>query len=332
MITAPMCFSILRVPKFGVPTLANLWRENFHPLNRNYGHSSWYDQLGFRIYNLEGGQNKRWTRKSMSTKAGRKAKTDPSSKPSNIRNEILEESVSTSCTISINKSEKNGTQKLQCCNIQETITKDKELARPVTVITFDIETTGFSRELDRIVEIALQDLSGGENSTFQTLINPECYIPNAVVHGITSRMVSRPDVPRMKELIPILLQFIKSRQKPDGYVLLVAHNARTFDVPFLLKEFSRCSVDIPLNWLFFDNILLARQLMKSTDSKIKKISLQALREYYNIPLVGSAHRAMSDVRTLSLILQRLTFDLKLGIPDLIERSFTTSDLINKKKN
>lgn len=68
----------------------------------------------------------------------------------------------------------------------------------------------------------------------------------------------------MKELIPILLQFIKSRQKPDGYVLLVAHNARTFDVPFLLKEFSRCSVDIPLNWLFFDNILLARQLMKST--------------------------------------------------------------------
>ena len=195
-----MCFSILRVPKFGVPTLANLWRENFHPLNRNYGHSSWYDQLGFRIYNLEGGQNKRWTRKSMSTKAGRKAKTDPSSKPSNIRNEILEESVSTSCTISINKSEKNGTQKLQCCNIQETITKDKELARPVTVITFDIETTGFSRELDRIVEIALQDLSGGENSTFQTLINPECYIPNAVVHGITSRMVSRPDVPRYRHV------------------------------------------------------------------------------------------------------------------------------------
>lgn len=332
MITAPMCFSILRVPKFGVPTLANLWRENFHPLNRNYGHSSWYNQLGFRIYNLEGGQNKRWTRKSLTTKAGRKAKANPSSKPTNIRNEILEESVSTSCTVSINKSEKSETQKLQYCDIQQTIIKNKDLARPVTVITFDIETTGFSRNLDRIVEIALQDLSGGENSTFQTLINPECYIPNSVVHGITNRMVSRPDVPRMKELIPILLQFVKSRQKPDGDVLLVAHNGRTFDVPFLVKEFSRCSIDIPPNWRFFDSIPLARQLMKSSDSKITKITLQALREYYSIPVVGSAHRAMSDVWSLSLIFQRLTFDLKLRIPDLIEGSFTALDLINKKKN
>lgn len=66
----------------------------------------------------------------------------------------------------------------------------------------------------------------------------------------------------MQELIPIILQFVKSRQKPGGYVLLVAHNARTFDVPFLLSEFSRYSVDIPLNWLFFDTMTLARQLMK----------------------------------------------------------------------
>ncbi|XP_038878498.1 exonuclease DPD1, chloroplastic/mitochondrial isoform X2 [Benincasa hispida] len=308
--------------------------EFFLSLALNCYHSSWHDQLGFRIYNLEGGQNKRWIRKSMTTKAGRKAKANPSSKPTNIRNEILEESISTSCTVSINKSEKSETQKLQYCDIQQLIIKNKELARPVTVITFDIETTGFSRNLDRIVEIALQDLSGGENSTFQTLINPECYIPNSVVHGITNHMVSRPDVPRMKELIPILLQFVESRQKqkPDGYVLLVAHNARTFDVPFLLKEFSRCSFDIPPNWRFFDSIPLARQLMKSSDSKITKISLQALREYYDIQLVGSAHRAMSDVRSLSLILQRLTFELKLGISDLIERSFTASDLINKKKN
>lgn len=191
-----MCFSILRVPKSGVHTLANLWRENFHPLNRNYGHSSWYGKLCFRIYSLEGGQNKRWTRKSVTTKAGRKAKTNPIRKPSDIRNEILEESVSTSCTVNINKSEKSETQKLQYCDIQQTIVKNKELAHPVTTISFDIETTGFSRDVDRIVEIAFQDLSGGENSTFQTLINPECYIPNSVIHGITSRMVDRPDVPR----------------------------------------------------------------------------------------------------------------------------------------
>lgn len=67
---------------------------------------------------------------------------------------------------------------------------------------------------------------------------------------------------RMKDLIPIMIQFIESRQKPNGYVLLVAHNARTFDVPFLLEEFNRCSFDIPPNWLFLDTLTLARELTK----------------------------------------------------------------------
>lgn len=67
----------------------------------------------------------------------------------------------------------------------------------------------------------------------------------------------------MEELIPILLQYVQSRQKPRGYVLLVGHNARTFDVPFIINEFSRCSIEIPPNWLFADTLPLARELMKS---------------------------------------------------------------------
>lgn len=67
----------------------------------------------------------------------------------------------------------------------------------------------------------------------------------------------------MGDLIPILLRYVGSRQKPDGYVVLVAHNARGFDVPFLIKEFSRCSFDIPSNWLFVDTLPLAREVMKS---------------------------------------------------------------------
>lgn len=67
----------------------------------------------------------------------------------------------------------------------------------------------------------------------------------------------------MGDLIPILLRYVGSRQKPGGYVVLVAHNARCFDVPFLIKEFSRCSFDIPSNWLFVDTLPLARKVMKS---------------------------------------------------------------------
>jgi DNA polymerase III epsilon subunit-like protein len=67
----------------------------------------------------------------------------------------------------------------------------------------------------------------------------------------------------MEELIPYLLQYVRSREKPDGYVLWVAHNARNFDVPFLINEFSRCSTEVPPNWLFVDTLPLAREVMKS---------------------------------------------------------------------
>lgn len=67
----------------------------------------------------------------------------------------------------------------------------------------------------------------------------------------------------MEDLIPILLQYVKSRQKPGGYIMWVAHNARSFDVPFLINEFTRCSTEVPSNWLFLDTLPLAREVMKS---------------------------------------------------------------------
>lgn len=68
---------------------------------------------------------------------------------------------------------------------------------------------------------------------------------------------------RMEDLIPILLQYVRSREKPGGDVLFVAHNARCFDVPFIICELRRYSIKIPPNWLFLDTLPLARELMKS---------------------------------------------------------------------
>lgn len=67
----------------------------------------------------------------------------------------------------------------------------------------------------------------------------------------------------MVELIPILLEFVRSRQKPGGYVVLVAHNGRGSDVPFLVHEFRRNDFEIPSNWYFLDTIPLSAQVMKS---------------------------------------------------------------------
>lgn len=77
----------------------------------------------------------------------------------------------------------------------------------------------------------------------------------------------------MKDLIPILTKYIRSRQIPGGFNLLAAHNGRTFDVPFLIKEFSRCSEEIPDNWLFLDTLPLARELMKLNGRSSFSLSL-----------------------------------------------------------
>jgi len=53
-----------------------------------------------------------------------------------------------------------------------------------------------------------------------------------------------------------------------------------------------------------------------------------VRRYYEIPLIGPAHRAMQDVNTLSYVLQKMTYQLKLTIPELLDGGFRASDLTN----
>lgn len=331
MKTAPMCFSIFEVPRCRIHTLANFGWDSFHRVDRTCRSSAPGRLLFSKANGLEGGYSRRWIGRPVSTQIERKNENTQNSKPTTITQQILDETVSTSAMLSINEAK----LEFQACDIEQKIAENQDLAKLVTVIVFDIETTGFSRENERIIEIALQDLDGGENSTFQTLVNPGRYVANSHVHGITTHMVSRPGVPRMEELIPILLWYVKSRQKSGGYILLVAHNARSFDVPFLVNEFTRCSVDVPANWMFVDTLVLAREVLKSQGLKMSSgTSLQDLRKRYGIPLLGSAHRAMSDVRALSLVLQRLTYDLKLSLSGLISKHFKASELpcMKKKKN
>ncbi|MED6112283.1 hypothetical protein PIB30_060260 [Stylosanthes scabra] len=327
MRTGSMIFSLLQVPRCRIHGLANYWGETFHSLGKAGGNNSSVRLLSSRIYGLQGGQKKKWTRRPITTNT----EGTGSTKSRSTNHEILSESILTTSAVNVNKGQVLQFDNVQYCNLQQEIAKSKDLLSKVTVMVFDIETTGLSREYERIIEIALRDLSGGENSTFQTLVNPQRYVPNSHIHRINTQMVNRPEVPRMDELIPILLQFIRSRQKPGGYVLFVAHNARCFDVPFIRSELRRHSTEIPPNWLFVDTLPLARELFKAKGTKSSSTTLVSLRDHYGIKVDGSAHRAMVDVDTLTQILHRLTYDLKLELPDLVKKSFTESDILNSEK-
>lgn len=310
--------------------MVNTWWEGFDSLGSKCRESYNLSLLGSSVCGHQG-NIRRWDRRQITT--GGESKSALSSAANigrGISHELVETS-STSTKVTINQRDGSKLQ-LQYTDVRELIADHKDLASLGTFIVFDLETTGFNRTTERIVEIALKDLRGGENSTFHTLVNPGRAVLNSHIHNISTNMVNRPDVPRMEDLIPILLQFVKSRQRPGGFVVLVAHNARTFDVPFLAHEFKRCSIEIPKNWLFLDSLPLAREAMKSEGTKVgARISLQALREHYGIPLVGSAHSAMSDVHSLSLVLQKLTFELKLPIAGLVQKTFRASELTTTTK-
>ncbi|KAL2345631.1 hypothetical protein Fmac_006916 [Flemingia macrophylla] len=321
-----MIFSLLHVPGCRIQSLTNFWGETFNNFSNTCGNNSGIRRLSSRIYGLQGGNRKKWTRPITTNTEGNRSTTSKS-----IKHEIVNETILASSTVNVNKTQLAQFQEIEYCDLQQEIAQNKNLSSLVTVIVFDIETTGFSRENERIIEIALRDLQGGENSTFQTLVNPQCKVPNSHIHGITTQMVNKPGVPRMVDLIPILLKYVRTREKPGGYVLLVAHNARCFDVPFIINELRRYSMEIPPNWLFLDTLPLARELMKSGGTELSSTSLAALRDLYRIKVDGSAHRAMVDVDTLSLILPRLTFDLKLTLSGLVKKSFTESDITYSKK-
>lgn len=328
---AAMCFSHFQLPRCQIHTFSGSWWKKVHKFGEIREYNYKYQLIGPNISSLQGGHSRRWTQKSLSTNI--EAKNILSRKTTNIVQQIADV---TSLTPSNLNTSRIDIDEWKHSYIEQEIS-EKDVSKLTTIFTFDIETTGFNRVNERIIEIALRDLSGGKESTFQTLINPEKMVTNTFIHGISRQMVTSSGVPRMKELIPILLDYVKSRQKPGGQVLFIAHNAKGFDVPFLINEFKRCSFDIPPDWVFVDSISLAREIIKDVGSKRAKRSLQALREYYGIPLVGNAHRAMSDVNVLSMVIQKMTHDLKLSVSSLLQHyAFTASEIINdnskKKKN
>ncbi|GAV91053.1 RNase_T domain-containing protein [Cephalotus follicularis] len=325
------CHFILQVPKCRIQSSLCLQSANVGSLSKNYPTLRHCDNyFGFKLLGLNKPSQGMGTRilPPISTTSGQRTKDGTSSEPSNGRSGFSYGSVKAS---TVTNSHSRCFHRIQYGDAQSKIFESKNSKPLVRVFVFDLETSGLCKEERRIIEIAIRDLSGGKNSCFQTLVNPEQDVPNSRIHGITTDMVNRPDVPRMVDLIPILVRYIESRLMPGELPLFVAHNARRFDVPFLIKEFSRCKIDIPSNWLFLDTLPLARELMKLNGSKLS--SLEALRDHFEIPIEGSSHRAMSDVNLLSSIFGRMTIVMKLTVNDLMERdSFKAADSGNLKKN
>lgn len=153
-------------------------------------------------------------------------------------------------------------------------------------IVLDIETTGFSYDNDRIIEIAaIAYKYGNKLSEFHSMINPGRLIPKDVVSltGISQENVD--SAPTLEDIKDSFFQFI-------GDSPIVGHNALAFDIPFLSKQFSA-----PIENLVIDTLPMSRKAF----DLLPHHNLSYLNTVLELESAGS-HRALNDVETTNKLL------------------------------
>lgn len=170
------------------------------------------------------------------------------------------------------------------------------------VISFDLETTGRETSTCRIIEIAAMNCATGE--VWSTLVNPGVgeLVPADIteITSITTEMVKEPSVPIFADVArqfhAVVATWEAAAELPP---LLVAHNGRSFDTPFLVHEHRRAGLAMPAHWRFGDSVLLARAVLGASrdTNPAGGNSLGQLVSYFQLPQL-QAHRAESDARML----------------------------------
>ena len=182
--------------------------------------------------------------------------------------------------------------------------KIPEVLLKKSFVVFDLETTGFQTQLDKIIEIgAVKIVDGQIVESFNTLINPQIPIPlqSQECNHINDDMVR--DKPMFAEVCGDFYKFAHDS-------VLVAHNI-SFDHGFL-DYYAR-----PCGYLFnntlVDTLNLASKYSESLSSKLrpKNLKLETLVKYFKFT-EGDFHRALYDsMVTAKLFLKLLSLDESL---------------------
>lgn len=160
----------------------------------------------------------------------------------------------------------------------ESAPPDRTLLPHTMYVVFDLETTGFSKEIDQIVEIAAQiltPLGDAYGGSFSSLINPlkKLSYYSKQVTGLTDEELSTQ--PLFHEVATDFFKYITSTIKQyeqDNTVemkriVFVAHNGITFDFPFLFKKIKNSGLDVLSKMINKVYVLDTRNLAKEIVNK-----------------------------------------------------------------
>lgn len=171
------------------------------------------------------------------------------------------------------------------------------------VVFLDLETTGFSREWNEIIEVAAilyDEKTKKEIGRFHEYIRPKKPIPQKIT-DITG--ISNMKVMNCRSEIEVIMDFLEwfYYNKPDK---VCGHNYKSFDKSFLVAKANKYDLTHNLNDIEeVDTLQLSRQLSKQGKINVPNHQQPTLASYFGITY--QAHSAIEDVKALIKIYEAL---------------------------
>lgn len=188
-----------------------------------------------------------------------------------------------------------------------------------TFVVFDLETTGFSAEVDRIIEIGAVKIKNGEIvDNFSKFVNPKIPIPFRIekLTGINDSMVMEAEP--IEKILPEFLEFC-------GDAVMVAHNAG-FDTSFIINNAER--LGIKYDPTIMDTVLLAQFVIPN----LHNYKLDTLCKHLAVSLENH-HRAVDDAQATAYIYLKMVKMLEerdiFGLDKLNEAGKLDDEAIKK---
>jgi DNA polymerase-3 subunit epsilon len=148
----------------------------------------------------------------------------------------------------------------------------------------DIETTGGTAGVHRIIDVAVVGMTGGEvDFEWQSLVNPGMRVPAGITEltGIDNDMLI--DAPGFEVIANELRERLAGR-------VFVAHNVR-FDYGFIRREFARLETE----WR--SPSMCTVRLSRALYPEMPRHNLDAVMDHHGI-VMENRHRAMPDAQVL----------------------------------
>jgi len=155
----------------------------------------------------------------------------------------------------------------------------------------DVETTGCAPGRDRVIDVAVIGMRGGEvEFHWQSLVNPGAFVSPGItaLTGIDNDMLV--DAPSFEAIARELAAHLDGR-------LFVAHNAR-FDYGFIRREFARAGIE------WESRQLCTVKLSRALYPEMPRHNLDAVMERHGLT-AETRHRAMPDAQVLADFWRRM---------------------------